>query len=94
MSVKRYLLGCHVSGNIFHAIMAELPIISVAYDFDSERWLLQVTSYSSTSPAGPRLFRANPPDVHFSCDTEAEAKTNAATLQEYINSAWLPKKRR
>ena len=74
--------------------MAELPVVSVAYDFDSEQWALHVTSYNSTSPAGPRLFRRNRPDIQFKCDTEPEAKTNAASLQEYINSEWPENKSR
>jgi len=74
--------------------MSELPVISTAYDFESDRWELQVTYYNATAPAGPRLFRADAPAIEFSCATEAEAKANAAKLQDYLNLAWPKKKRR
>ena len=69
--------------------MIDLPTISVAHDLDTGDYRLYVTSYGSTMPAGPRLFRAPPhPDIRFSHISEAHAEHDATLLRAYIDTAY------
>lgn len=62
------------------------PKITIEYDLDADRWTLMATSYSRTTPAGPRLFRAPPwPDIAFEHDNEASASHDAGLLQRYLD---------
>jgi hypothetical protein len=70
--------------------MSQIPVITVEGSGDS--WKLMATSYSTTSPAGERLFRAPPfPKIEFSHTKEADARRDAAILTDYIDKTW-PKK--
>ena len=73
--------------------MSDRPRISVSLDLDSGAYTLAVTSYGSTMPAGPRLFRAPPhPPVAFQHDNQESADRDAATLQAYLDA--LPEAKR
>lgn len=68
---------------------AALPQISISFDADTGEWALQATSYGQTTPAGARLFRAEPwPDVKFSHEDRAAAEKDAATLRAYLERVW------
>jgi hypothetical protein len=70
--------------------MSQIPIISIEGSGDS--WRLMATSYNTTAPAGPRLFRAPPfPKIEFKHTNEADARRDASELVRYIDSTW-PKK--
>lgn len=59
--------------------------ISVQLDLDSSAFQLFATDRHSTAIAGERLFRGYPrPDVQFSHTSEAAARKDAATLQDYL----------
>lgn len=61
------------------------PQITVAFDADEDYFVLMATSYGRTSPAGERLFRAQPwPDISFRHFTQESAETAAATLRAYL----------
>lgn len=65
------------------------PRITIEYDLDSDRWSLMATSYSRTTPAGPRLFRAPPwPAIAFEHADEAAAQKDARTLQNYLDGVY------
>lgn len=69
--------------------MTEHPRISVLEDVDTGLFALYATSYGSTMPAGPRLFRAPPhPDIAFRHTSQAGAERDAAKLTEYIGRTW------
>jgi len=68
------------------------PTITVELDWDADCWRLMATSYLKTEPAGPRLFRGGDfPAISFTHASEAEAKTDAAILQRYLDLAWSGK---
>lgn len=60
-------------------------LISVEYDADAEEYVLMVTSFGRTEPAGARLFRAPPhPNILFRHLTRETADGDARKLQAYI----------
>lgn len=66
------------------------PAITIAYDMDSETYILEATSYGRTTPAGTRLFRAPPhPDINFRHTEREAADKDAATLRAYIDLTWI-----
>lgn len=71
--------------------MIEVPVISVAFEEDAGVYVLLATSYGTCSPAGPRLFRADPPEVQFQHVREDWAKRDCAVLQDYLNAVWKKK---
>jgi hypothetical protein len=61
------------------------PAISVAYDLDSNAYLLMATNHARTTTAGPRIFRAEPwPSVAFTHDSQDAAERDADTLRSYL----------
>lgn len=69
---------------------ASIPVISV--EGSGDNWQIMATSYGSTTPAGQRLFRAEPwPKIKFQHTSEADARRDAGELVRYIDSTW-PKK--
>src|SRR3954463_13647225 len=68
------------------------PRISVQFSDAYDCYQLVATSYSVTSPAGPRLFRGGDfPEIEFLHVDESEALKDAAKLQVYIDLAWAGK---
>ena len=72
-------------------LMLETPKITVSLDEEIDEWILLATSYGSTTPAGPRLFRADPPAVQFAHAERADAERDAAVLQKYLDAVWQKK---
>lgn len=67
--------------------------ITLTQDFDTDQWVLLVTSHGRTNPAGPRLFRGAPwPDVQFQHATKEVAQKDADTLQAYLDACAARKK--
>ncbi len=60
------------------------PRITVASTED-DTFILEATSHSRTAPAGPRLFRANPPDIKFEFYSRAAAEKDCKILQDYLD---------
>lgn len=65
--------------------IAQVPRISVEFDFETDEYVLKATSYGQTEPAGARLFRAHPPFVQFRHPDRAAADKDTATLQAYLD---------
>jgi hypothetical protein len=68
--------------------------ITVEMDGDSGMFELYVSGggMSSTMPAGPRLFRADPPEIRFQHAEHEAAAVDAKKLQKYLDGL-APSKR-
>lgn len=67
--------------------------ITVEFDADLDVYQLFVSDGRMASmPAGPRLFRGDPPVINFQHADPAAAATDAAVLQKYL-SELEPQKR-
>lgn len=73
--------------------MSNRIIIGVEFDFDNDEFVLNATNYSRSAPAGPRLFRANPPDVKFRHASKESADRDCGVLQRYLDGL-APTKRK
>jgi hypothetical protein len=51
---------------------------------DGDKWRLWIQDDVSLEVAGPRLFRANPPNIQFVHDLKAQALIDASKLEEYV----------
>jgi len=92
-SERSELRACYfVSVPQMHSVVVNIPVVTVELDWDTDCWRLMATSYLKTEPAGPRLFRGGDfPAISFTHASEAEAKTDAAILQQYLDLAWSGK---
>lgn len=68
------------------------PTITIIQDFETDLFHLMATSYSTTEPCGPRLFRGGElPAIQFVHADEMEALRDAEMLQRYCDLAWQGK---
>lgn len=69
--------------------MSNIPVITVAQDFDTGECRLMATSFGMTAPAGPRLFRAPPhPDIQFTHSDPESAERDAEKLRAHMADKW------
>lgn len=68
------------------------PVITVEENMETGEFTLMATSYSTTEPAGPRLFRGGDlPDIQFAHFDADNAEHDRALLQRYCDLAWAGK---